>query len=124
MTNRLPIVWHATPLPERHRLDLLPLRGFGELRHVFGAWPSTASTDDDHARFREDLDAFLDEFDESQDFLVHLPTDDAAGLLLIGSSLYQLPRVQWLRWDRRTDTDGQRLAVGYYVPREVRPYDL
>lgn len=115
--ERLPIVWHATPLPARHRLDLTPLRGYGALRNVFSQWPTVASDDENDA----ELEAWLREYDPEMDYVVVLPTDDPHAALLMGAALsHYHESVQVLRWDRRTEANGERTRHGYYVPVNMR----
>lgn len=119
MTQRLPIVWHATPLPMHHRLDLTTMRSFGEIHAVFSGWPTAGLLPKQAAEEVEEWAARS--FDPTRDHIVILPTDDPHAALVMGAWLYAVTAtatdsIRILRWDRRTEPDGTRSRQGYHVP--------
>lgn len=105
-----------TPRVEKTR-DYESCRGYGEMRTILSHRqnPSTETT-----TCGQILIEALSEVQEG-DFILWCGGDPMTSFLagVILSSLGKSHMVKWLRWDRRTNSQGNRTSFGYYVPVEI-----
>lgn len=111
-----PYVWLACDPPENARLDFSSLRGYGEIMPVFkGLWPAAEPERAlDIARHWADK-----RYDATLDYVCSSPLCDPLAIALMLIALRERhagDEVRWMRWDRRTDSDGNRTRHGYYTP--------
>lgn len=114
---RKPIIWRIQEPPAHHEAqrDYSSLVGYGEMRTILGPLDNpSVDWDACIGKFRE----FVAEVQEG-DYLLWAGGDPASSFMM-GLQLGYLKsiKVKWLRWDRRTDGNGDRTKYGYYVPME------
>jgi hypothetical protein len=97
--------------------DYSSLVGYGEMRTILG--PLDNPSVDWDACVRKFLE-FAGEVQDG-DYILWAGGDPASAFLMgLQLGYINSMRVKWLRWDKRTDSNGDRTKFGYYVPVEFR----
>lgn len=121
-----PIVWQLIEPPPGVERDYSSCRGYGEMRTIL------KHEDIPSLKPQQCIEKLQRDLEDARDgdyFL--LAGGDPITPLLAGMVLQSmcLRKIFWLRWDRRTNNQGERLKrEGYYVPVELElpalPYSL
>lgn len=114
-----PVVWIVQELRPDSEKDISSVMGYGTLDHLLPWQHPMPSVDPANALriLRERIKLVRD-----GDYIFEAPGCDPIASFLVGVALYQFgdaERVRWLRWDRRTDKEGNRTRHGYYTPVDV-----
>lgn len=115
---RAPIVWRVQEPPphvEAQR-DYSSIIGFGEMRTILGP------LDNPSVNFEACRQAIINFKDEVQDgdYLLWAGGDPMSAFFMgLALGWIESKKLKWLRWDRRTDGNGDRTKFGYYTPVEI-----
>lgn len=97
--------------------DYESCRGYGEMRTILSCRQNPSTEIDLCYRL------MIESFSEAQegDFVLWAGGDPMTALIagIVLSDFDLCTKVKWLRWDRRTDQNGNRTSFGYYVPVEI-----
>lgn len=119
-----PKVYLVQELHEDNKMDVSSALGYGTLDFLLPRRGAAASVRPDIAL--EHMRTKINEMRDG-DYILDVPGTDPIGTLLLGIALGEsgaVDRVRWLRWDRRTDEQGNRTKSGYYTPVDVLINDL